>query len=129
MNEQLQNTVNEVLLGAVEQAAKGAEFLKGQLPDVVQQLLMWNLVASLLMTAICSAGVIAAYLTTFKWADQTLDKYGRWKEAKVAAAIGGGIAGALLTVTAIVQMFNALKIWIAPKVWLIEYAASLVKGT
>lgn len=57
MNEQLQNTVNTVLQKAIEGATQGAEFLKDQIPDVIQQLLVWKLVENCLY-----AGVFASFI-------------------------------------------------------------------
>lgn len=124
MNEQLQNTVNEILQKAISAAMAGADFLANQIPDVLQQLLLWNLSQNLALGAIfaTSAGTILTFL--YKdvkkcWSDRLTDEVGAF-----LIAVFGGMAP---MAASCLCFLNALKIWIAPKVWLLEYAASLVK--
>lgn len=128
MNDTLQNTVNQVLQGAISQATKGAEFLREQIPDILQQLLMWNLAKDGLLVALAMLSVFIAYKATFKWADQSRSSYdNEWKLPKIASAIFGIIASGITTVFAVIALFDAVKILVAPKVWLLEYAAELVR--
>ena len=53
MNEQLQAALAEIITKVSNGADSAVAFLSGQLPDVVQQLLMWKLVAN------CAEAVIA----------------------------------------------------------------------
>jgi hypothetical protein len=124
MNEQLQNVLTDLIVTAT--AAK--DFVLSELPDVINQLLMWKMIESIIYTFIGVAmlGCIAAYwLVLYKHWD-------RWKEIgsdpEFAFFFPGGVATLLLFVGAcFVINITWLQILIAPKVYLIEYAASLAK--
>jgi hypothetical protein len=49
MNDQLQNALVAIINKAGQGVDAGVSFLQAQLPDVIQQLLLWKLVASLLV--------------------------------------------------------------------------------
>lgn len=123
MNEELQAAVTEIINSTI--SAK--DFLVGQLPDYVEQLLMWHAVYSLvtcilgflLAAAICYVDVrIYRYMKSHEFEDwQRCDAY-----------LGMAIGSVVLMVPAMLMVnITWLKILIAPKVWLVEYAASLVR--
>lgn len=110
--------------GGVKQ---GVDFLQAEIPDVVRQLLLWQLAKSLIIAtvaliALCT--VVYGAALTFIWSrDVDKDMFGFALYCIfIVGFVGGGSVVAL-----VIYGFNALKIYIAPKVWLIEYAASLVK--
>jgi len=127
MNEQLQNTVNEILQKAIAGATQAGEFLKDQIPDVVQQLLTWKLTESAVEGVGCVVGVVALGIAYKKFckliARMDTDYFAR---SLAGAFSGGGVV--VLSVASLSNLLEVLKIWLAPKVWLLEYAASLVKG-
>lgn len=130
MNEELQNAIIGLINKAVEAADKGADLLTGQLPNYVMQLLMWHSWYSLIL---CVSGVVLWFaviyfdVKAFRYAYRedggTLDSY---------VVVIWGTLGLLIRAPLYVIIFRLLnltwlQIWIAPKVWLVEYAASLVK--
>ena len=138
MNEQLQAAVAAMITKAVGAFEKGADFMSDQIPDVVHQLLMWNMVYYALL---CVTGVVSLIALIYfnyrqvKWwmGDVQVSGYGGEKRIesrniKYAPAQMLNIIQAF-PIAAIFKFINIewLKIWIAPKVWLIEYAANLVK--
>lgn len=160
MNEQLQTALAEMLGKANSGIDAGASFLQAQLPDVIQQLLVWNFTKSLIIGAACSVaaiiGLILAVRLGTKYAKQSRkrglawDKYNHMSASDVemdvrraareeyqqtpdgdpadlVVAIAGGVAGAVLVAPAAMQSLKAFQIWLAPKIYLIEYAASLAK--
>lgn len=128
--------LNTALATLIEQATTGIDasvsFLQAELPDVIYQLLMWHSVKSgvffLLGIAILVVGVAIDYkLGTHLWSkykdEKAYDRDGFW--------LGYGLAGTIPRCVVYIgglTLLNLtwLKIWIAPKVWLIEYAAKLV---
>ena len=126
----LEDTVNTILQDAIAKASEGAEFLKEQIPDVVQQLLHWNLARDLFWFSIGLA-VTAAYVAIAVKCYQRM-RESEFDEMTVMPCIFILAGGAFLELPALIEgVFNhgldALQIVIAPKVWLLEYAAHLVK--
>lgn len=141
-------TIIQKTQGAVE---SGVSFLSEQIPDVIQQLLMWKfyeavvwsifgLLLFVVGTALVSKGLYHN-LQYNKWYEVWRNNSGDLeKEAKLKyleqepKAVVYGIAGGFMGAVGIfgfcrfmINGMEAVQIYIAPKVWLIEYAASLAK--
>ncbi|QLR51848.1 hypothetical protein HV344_06765 [Citrobacter freundii] len=128
MNEQ----ANKILADLLQKASNGIDsavsFSQAQIPDVVHQLLLWNAASSALFQAF-----ILVFLSFYAWSSVKAIKNvanGHLDDAGdticILWAIFGGVAGLILFICFWFN-FDWLKIWIAPKLYLIEYAASLVK--
>ncbi len=136
MNEELQKALGALLNKANNGIDTAGEFLASELPDVIQQLLMWYGVKSFLM---CLVGVIAAVVSpklitvmlrkpkgesNFFW-----DAHGGFSDEMppVLFVVFGGLFALVIECIFIFDFINIewLQIWIAPKIWLIEYAAKL----
>ena len=116
MNENLNNALVELINSAL--VAK--DFVLGELPEVINQLLLWKAVENGVMAVMF---IIPAFLL-FKTA-----KY-YWKTEKYDKEIPTllfGCLGLIPTIGVVVSILTVLQIWIAPKVYLIEYAAQLAK--
>ena len=123
--------LNTALATLIEQATTGIDasvgFLQAELPDVVTQLLMWHgvksglycLLALLILAAWgCVEVVVIKMGKKEKWdSEDWIFVYGMF-----------GTIPRLLPFLIVMIFFNTtwLQIWIAPKVWLLEYAAKLV---
>lgn len=152
MNEQMQ----AALIKLIEKAQIGIDtsvsFLSAEIPDVVHQLLMWYAVRSFMWfvlfvlfillgwhifrkTGMTKDEAKAAYERKEGWTIELgyhsipSSKYSSimgapcdhfWYRAWGSAMVGVGILFMMAN-------FDWLKIIIAPKIWLIEYAASLAK--
>jgi len=126
MNEQLQEALAELLGKANNGIDTAGDFLASELPDVIQQLLMWHGVKSFIISLICILTPFIIYKISVKiarltWMADGGDPWG-YPHVIVPTGVIGGIA--LVACTANINL-TWLQIWIAPKVWLIEYAASL----
>lgn len=124
MNEQLQNALTEILNKTINGIDSSVEFMEAQLPDVIEQLLMWYMVKSV-------AGNLGAILLI------AISLFAAWKTVKFMGGKNALDYVHLITPVSVVCPFviffsivaldlEWLQIWIAPKLWLIEYAANLV---
>lgn len=121
----------EELLGkflqtTLDTADKVGEFAVAQLPDLVQQALNWYFAYGLIQFV---AGIALAIFAII--ADVKLLKWVT-KDGNGDMVFGvWGVLGMIPRVPTWVAVFNLvnfqwLKIWIAPKLWLIEFATKLV---
>lgn len=167
MNEELQAALAEMITRSVAVAGDALAFTQEQLPEVVQQLLLWKLTASLiafvacLLLIVCAIVGLVRYLT---WTpkprhvagidipDGSKEYLGRLMNAEnfvtryhaknLVESLGGeygrgddspewlipfSIVTGVLGVSAIPFSFDWLQIWLAPKVYLIEYASNLIR--
>ena len=127
MNEQLQNTVNEILIKSIDAFYNGVEWLAGEIPEVVSQLLLWNLASSLLWAIAWIMVSISFALSYKKLIAQIRGGRGDYEEMVLPMfTMLWGIA-AIIGVFSSIHCFEiALKILIAPKLYLLEYASELI---
>lgn len=139
MNEEL----NKVLIDAIQKTQSGigeaVDFAVAQAPEVIQQLLMWKFTESLItflfgLTILASISiwlyfkVWKVWETKWCYTEETKYSYHESGEIKDSAlfliflSIPYGLSFLIVACN-----LDWLKIWIAPKLYLIEYAASLVK--
>lgn len=144
MNETLQQAMLSLIDSTVSTVQDGVAFLKQEIPDVITQLLTWHMVESLLyffvFILLSLSCVIVVYFVFRKKIVTYLDTSGYpvkmqtgprslWDEGKEGYVIIGGLSVigsvgfALLSLTQLVW----IKILIAPKLYLLEYAATLMK--
>lgn len=137
MNEQLQTALAEMLGKANAGIDAGASFLQAQLPDVIQQLLLWKAAISI-VSSLAAVALVILWLAVFaKLFPVTKAKEAAWANSKNWIRQGDayftlGIAALISGIVALITASNLfsmawLQIWLAPKIYLIEYAASLAK--
>lgn len=116
--EQALATILQKTVNAVE---AGVNFLSGQLPDVIQQLLMWHAVKSgIFFTILLIISLAFAYITRKLLVKDDWDDY-------FLIQLVTGVLGAVFFFFAMHHL-EWLQILVAPKLYLIEYAAELYKG-
>ena len=133
------NTLNGALIELIGKTNDGITFLSSEIPDVISQLLMWHMTISLLSTLL-GVILIASFLYALKTysgkgklLDETRREYAQTlthdKDGDMADRVyitamvfSTGIGGSIFLLD-----IKWLKILIAPKVYLIEYAAALIK--
>lgn len=139
MNEtttQLDKSLSMLIEGATEKGTKLIDFLYQQAPEVIEQLLMWKAAESAIQFVF---GVFLAFVCPFL-IYKAARKYYKWCEAQDyefsdAQCCFPIIYGSIISfmITQISTWANGLisldwlKIWVAPKVWLLEYLAEFVK--
>ena len=144
MNEQLETQLVEILQSVSTSVGDAKEFMIAELPDVVQQVLSWYTVLSIVENIIGIILLIAMYYIIRNMVVKPksmstaniVQRLSFMKENYVENGIEYG-PGVLLLASTVLVMFAAavstlnivfLKILIAPKLWLIEYAATLGKA-
>ncbi len=121
MSEELQKALAQMILKLTEGFETGAAFVGEQMPEVLEQLLRYKFVTSLGL-----ALVLTAFVVVYVW--KVLPRF--W-----AAGVKDDCQPVVVFVTALIfavyggalTACTFLQIWLAPKVYLIEYAASLAK--
>jgi hypothetical protein len=126
MNEELQQALVQVINSAVN----AKEFIVQQTPEVIQQLLLWHGVGGFLLFIAgvfwCVATVIVAKFSIKTLTSKLPDSAEYFEYVFVYFLVcAGGVAIALPGLCLL--NFEWLKVWLAPKVWLIEYASNLIK--
>ena len=127
MNEQLQGALAQLIektLGGID-AASG--FLVAEMPNVIYQLLLWYGVKSLIMT-----GIALLSIPVYLWIEKKTFNMSMETGEQEVIVCGWGLAGMLARIPYFIAIYKCanldwLQIWIAPKIWLLEYAANLAK--
>lgn len=129
--ERAGDAVNTILLKTIDLATKTGDFVVDQTSDLIHQLIMFNIAKTSLILTFCIA-VIVVYLFMLKWArsQPMLDSYSG-KQPGVAACfvyfLGTAVA-AFFTWFFAYEAIELLKLTLAPKLWLLEYAADLYRS-
>lgn len=143
MNDQAKKILIDLLQKASDGINSAVSFSKAQIPDVVHQLLVWNFVES--MIYFLSSGLTSLWLILFavkalrKRADPSnegryiptiaWDEYGQGNfddgQALIVALFYLMLLGFFIATC--VTSLDWLQIWLAPKLYIIQYAAQLIK--
>lgn len=123
----VEQTINTILQKSIDVATATGDFLKDQIPDVVKQLITFNLVSEAFWTLFPLTVLIATLCfipRELRWAKKYSDESDTLSYmAPVGITIAGitvGTIGFLSHITPLIELI------FAPKVWLLEYAAHLV---
>lgn len=131
MNEQWEKVLSSLITKVTAGADAVIQFGSEQLPEVLKQLLIWNFTYSLLLWVI-SLSILIGYLwwmsVKWKW----------WMKNKATTSTSTDnfysiitFIWSILAFLSLIMFFSNLdwlKIWVAPKLYLLEYAASLIKS-
>lgn len=127
MNEQANKALSDLITNAASGLNGAIEFSKQQIPDVIHQLLLWNSVSSILSQISCLILIVLLSLRAARVLARALEG-GDYMRFIAAAHL---LVGAVLIPLAIIAFFDCfdwLEILIAPKLYLLQYAAHLIKG-
>jgi hypothetical protein len=132
MNDQLQKVLADIITRVTSGADAAIQFGKEQIPEVLKQLLIWNFTFSFLIWFSATAiivGYVIWMLTKFRWWFKNQRSTTTEQDTAVTALTV--IWGIITFIMIFVFWCNLdwLKIWVAPKLYLLEYAASLIKST
>ena len=128
MNKELQKALGELLSKANDGIDAASGFLASELPDVIHQLLMWHGVYSFIMCLLGVVALVVTYKVSINIANKTFNAEGKDLHNYPHIIIPMIIID-IVTIVVSIKAINIqwLQIWIAPKVWLLEYAASMTK--
>lgn len=123
MKEEL---LNQLIQKSMDGLEKAADFLSAEIPDVIHQMLMWYAVKSAIVSltgvAILSGigyGLSRVHKRMFQGNRVDAENYFGFGIICIFAALVS------LRFLRMAGNLDWLQIWIAPKLWLIEYAAKL----
>ena len=128
MNEQLQQALTAILNKTMQGVDAGASFLSDQLPDVIHQLLVYK-AASSAIEIVFLLLFLVGHVLFWRYYMKTENEF--WKDGYGPAAptivvgIVGGLLSVIFVIAIIVDIQIIVQIWLAPKIYLIEYAAKL----
>lgn len=116
-DDALSNIINK----AVQGMDSATSFLSSQVPDVIHQVLVWHAAQSGILLIACAACI---------WVILNKLKPYLCNESNDAAFFGTlcYLVSCFPIFGCIFCVLDIVEIWLAPKVWLIEYAASLVSN-
>jgi hypothetical protein len=130
LTAQAYTSLNDALVGIIQSATEAKSFLEGQVPDVVHQLLVYHMCAAwfwtLWLVPVC---IVWGYFVKTLIKKEVLTKKG-WEQEAVSELLAMVVSVILIALTLIFFLMNiegALKVTFAPKVFLIEYMANLVR--
>jgi len=127
MNTELDQTANEALRALIDNAASAKEFILAELPEVVQQLLLWKMWESIIYMLMPIAAAIATVVILKKTMAALIEVDGDPTIKTVPLVVASAISIVVSLVSMSLLNIDWLQIWLAPKVYLLEYAADLVK--
>jgi len=136
----IQTTLEKALIDSIDGIKKtGTELIDAlyqQAPEVIEQLLLWHAVESLAEFVTGILMVFGVPFATYKIIRKlyTHFKVGEWRDSETVnfwapCTVIGAILNALCITPGAVIFINLkwLKIWLAPKVYLLEYLSNFVK--
>ena len=135
MNEQLQLAVSTLIQTSLNAIDKGTTFLSNQIPEVIQQLLLWKAIASFIEFSsgiFIIGGIFAWLIYQYKYWTTTIET--KWGTTKQRISEDNG-PFVILNLSCVIPLIYGsscinliwLQIWIAPKLYLIEYAKDFLK--
>lgn len=127
------NEAEQLLIDSIKGIKSGVsqtiDFAKEQVPDVIYQLVLYKTILYGFWLTVGILSLVLAFFVGKKVYKETLKSY---KEAHEGVIVLGGVFVIILSIYGVTSigcyMSNFIQITFAPKVWLLEYAASLLKG-
>lgn len=127
MNDELKEKAKEVLIQMINDLQHVRDFTLEQAPEVIEQLLRWKMTEAFLIMSFSLAAAVCVLYTGFSYA-QKLAKEEYPDDFVVNTACIITIVLALLPFSFFCTNFKVwLQITMAPKIWLLEYAANLAR--
>jgi hypothetical protein len=127
MNKELEAQLASTLKDLTNTAGQIKDFTMEQVPDVIHQWLLYALIDNIMGFIFGSLLIWLSYMTATKWSDQTKDHWGDWSESKMITTIFGGLLSVGSLFFVVENLSNIFKIIIAPKLYIIQHIASIIK--
>lgn len=134
INEQLQSALVAIINRTLQGMDTTVSFLSAELPDVINQLLLWKALESFLYFLIIGIGgsIATIYLNwkQFLWwkrPHKPGSMYTNWNESNILVLLNIFQSLWIIMIANAILSLDWLQIMVAPKVWLLEYTAKLIK--
>jgi hypothetical protein len=121
----LDKTLSVLIDNATEKGPKLIEWLYQQSPELVNQLLLWHGVSSLVQFIICLSVIIAVPIGIYKGFSSIWNSDD--EDVVIVGIIGSLVASGMWVAASVNINLTWLQIYIAPKLYMLEYVANLVK--
>lgn len=121
----LDKTLSVLIDNATEKGPKLIEWLYQQSPDLINQLLLWHGVSSLVEFITCLSIIIAIPIGIYKVISSTWNSDD--EDVVIVGIIGSLVASGMWVAASVNINLTWLQIYIAPKLYMLEYVANLVK--
>lgn len=126
-NVTLNQALAEILTKASQTMSDGISFLSAEIPEVARQFLTYNLYNSVLY-AVFSLAVFLCILDRYLKFLKTRDKkHFMAGERHFIVSVMSLVFGSLFLFLLLYEVSKIIKITVAPKIYLIEWAASIIK--
>lgn len=123
------NALEQVLVDTIHKVgdltSQAIDFASDQIPDVIHQLLVYKLAVNLFYFI---ASII--FVVIFIWGWHKIKAWGienQDDEPIIVYSTIGGVVSSGIIIHAMCRLTTILEIWLAPKLYLIEYAAEIMK--
>jgi hypothetical protein len=126
MNEELQNQTASLVGELITILKDTKQFTLEQAPTVIHELVLWSVTSNILTILLSSIIIYVSYKSIFKWSNQELD-YGWLSLSKMICSAVGGVVAFTSGICIVNSTFNLLYLIVAPKLWLLSHAVSLLK--
>lgn len=123
MNEELQAELLKIVTNINTGTESAWGFITQQTPDVVQQLLLWHGVSGgirMLLGVLLLIVIVYGNYRQIKMVQESSSDFGSILPLNLFQVI-------LIVPLCLLLNFQWLQIWIAPKVWLLEYITTVIK--
>ena len=132
MNEETVNLANDALKSLIESATQTKDFVIDQAPDIINQLLDWkffeNLILGIIPLVLVLISLMIVLICSRDFAKNMYEDDISLKSVIFIISTVIGVGGLIGFITGgFSSLMTALQIYIAPKIFLVEYAAGLVK--
>lgn len=129
MDQKLEEKATDLLVKMIDVTVQSVsdvvEFGKQQIPDIINQLLMWKIAESGVWLAFGFVFLVAGmFFSNHYYSRLEENERGLGMCIRIIGSIISLLVGSIIIIS---NLLDVLYIWLAPKVWLIEYGAQLVK--
>lgn len=130
MNEALSQKAQAALVAILDGVIRAGDFAREQMPLVVDELLRWGMIESLIWFCVQVVLVVVSAVAAVKlarWGWRLCGTASEYCAPLVFVACLASLGVGCVSFICAVINTDWLQILIAPRVWLIEYAAGLAK--
>jgi hypothetical protein len=121
VEKELESALSELMKSILD----AKDFALAEAPEVIHQLITYEIASAYAALLFYSALIFLSYKVAFKWAKQEDDGWGM-PEQKMISIVVGSLVSMLSIYGVALNIAVLMKLHLAPKVFLLEYAAKLV---